>query len=435
MAASSFTNMEKKRLDIRMTPVELLQALYRKPGTILLETQRPSFSDRYSIVAWEPEKVFQGDIDTLSRDAFFSFLSDHKDQYLVAGYIGYEACRWMEDLPEPGKKDRPTPDIYLAAYPAYLIFDHIQDTWFSVCGRHSPAPPGICRTSCRYEPGRIDGFNQDKQAYINNVYRILDYIRAGDVYEVNYTQRLYFRYGGDCLELYRRLKRIQPVAFAAYINLGNGVVISGSPELFLRVKAGNILTKPMKGTRKRSSRPSEDRQLRHALSRSEKDRAENTMIVDLMRNDLGRVCDHGSVNVPRPYVVEAYDTVFQMVSYVSGRLRKDVQSGDVIAATFPPGSITGAPKKRVMEIIYELEPNARGVYCGGIGYFQGDEMALNVAIRTLELFDGRGVLGIGGGIVADSDPESEYEESLLKARAAVLAIGLEDQPGGLAGDQ
>jgi len=418
-----------------MTPVELFQALYRKPGTIFLETQRPSFSDRYSIVAWEPDKVFQGDVDALNREAFFSFLSGHKDQYLIAGYIGYEACRWMEGLPGPGKKDRPTPDIYLAAYPAYLMFDHIQGTWFSVQGRNPPALHKIFGGSDGYVPGRIDGFNQKKKVYVNNVYRILDYIRAGDVYEVNYTQRLYLRYSGDSLELYKRLRAVQPVNFAAYINLGNAVVISGSPELFLRVKKGNILTKPMKGTRKRSLKPTEDKQLRRALARSEKDRAENTMIVDLMRNDLGRICDYGSVSVPRPYVVEAYDTVFQMVTHVTGRLRSDVQAADIIRATFPPGSITGAPKKRVMEVIYELEPNARGVYCGGIGYFQGDEMVLNVAIRTLELFDGRGVLGIGGGIVADSHPESEYEESILKAQAAVLALGIEDQPGRLAGLQ
>ncbi len=181
----------------------------------------------------------------------------------------------------------------------------------------------------------------------------------------------------------------------------------------------------MKGTIKRSSDASIDRRLRQALKESEKDRAENTMIVDLMRNDFGRFCQFGSVYVPRLYVVEAYDTVYQMVSYVSGRIRNKTCFPDIIRATFPPGSITGAPKKRAMEIIYELEPHQRGVYCGTIGYFFQDQMVLNVAIRTLELWGGQGVLGVGGGIVADSDPELEYEESILKARASMMAVGVE----------
>ena len=149
------------------------------------------------------------------------------------------------------------------------------------------------------------------------------------------------------------------------------------------------------------------------------------MIVDLMRNDLGRFCEFGSVKVPRLYVVEAYNTVYQMVSHVAGIPRSDVQISDMIRATFPPGSITGAPKKRAMEIIYELEPHQRGVYCGAIGYFFQDKMVLNVAIRTIELSNGQGVLGVGGGIVADSDPELEYEESIIKAKASMMALGIE----------
>ena len=181
----------------------------------------------------------------------------------------------------------------------------------------------------------------------------------------------------------------------------------------------------MKGTRKRSKQSGIDRKLRCELKESQKDRAENTMIVDLMRNDLGRFCVYGSVEVPRPYVVEAYDTVYQMISYVSGTVKSNTQMSDIIRATFPPGSITGAPKKGAMEIIYELEPNQRGVYCGTIGYFFQDRMVLNVAIRTLELWDGKGVLGIGGGIVADSYPDLEYEESIIKARASMMALGIE----------
>jgi para-aminobenzoate synthetase component 1 len=149
------------------------------------------------------------------------------------------------------------------------------------------------------------------------------------------------------------------------------------------------------------------------------------MIVDLMRNDIGRFCEYGTVKVPRLYGVEAYDTVYQMVSYVSGMIRNGTQIPDMIRATFPPGSITGAPKKRAMEIIYELEPHQRGLYCGTIGYFFQDKMVLNVAIRTLEIWDDQGVIGIGGGIVADSDPELEYEESIIKSKASMMALGIE----------
>jgi para-aminobenzoate synthetase component 1 len=269
------------------------------------------------------------------------------------------------------------------------------------------------------------GFNQSKPAYLENVRRVLDYIRAGDVYQINYTQRVSFTCQGDPFDLYSRLKQIQPVSYAAFINVGHGVVVSGSPELFLRLKHDRILSKPMKGTRKRSAQSSLDRRLRQELKESGKDRAENTMIVDLMRNDLGRFCAFGSVEVPRLYVVEAYDTVYQMVSYVTGRVRQHTPMADIIRATFPPGSITGAPKKRAMEIIYELEPHERGVYCGVIGFFFRHTMVLNVAIRTLELWDRQGVLGVGGGIVADSDPELEYEESIIKAKASMMALGIE----------
>lgn len=420
-----FADMEKVQLGISAQPCEVFEAVYHLPGAIMLETQRPSLAERYSFLAWQPEDIFRGDIGDLSREEFFSFVSSKSRECLVAGYIGYEACQWIEQLPRPGKKDRSNPDIYLAAYPRYLVFDHVRKTWGSFHKGKPLVLPTVCQQRKKSVPSRITGFNQSKTSYIRNVGKVLDYIKAGDVYQVNYTQRVYYTYTGDPFDLYLRLRKIQPVAFGAFINLGQGVVISGSPELFLRQKRGIIVSKPMKGTRKRARQPGLDRKMREELRKSEKDRAENTMIVDLMRNDLGRFCAFGSIDVPKPYVVEAFDTVYQMVSSVRGTVNKDISPSDIIGATFPPGSVTGAPKKRVMEIIYELEPHQRGVYCGAIGCFLGKEMVLNVAIRTLELFDGKGVLGVGGGIVADSDPESEYEESLLKAKASMMALGIE----------
>ncbi|MES0349708.1 MAG: aminodeoxychorismate synthase component I [Desulfobacteria bacterium] len=417
--------MEKSSLKIGADPCQVFGALYQEPGAIFLESQRPSFSDRYSYIAWKPEKIFQGHITDLKKDEFFAFISSYSRDYFVAGYIGYEACQWIENLPSPGAKDKPNPDIYLAAYPQFLVFDHIQKTWSSWHKDAPPALPKSYRKKSQSGSSKMLGFNQSKTTYLENVGHVLDHIRAGDVYQINYTQRVYFNCRQDLFDLYLRLKEIQPVSYAAFINLGKGAVISGSPELFLRLKQDTVLSKPMKGTRKRSREAGIDRRLRRELRESEKDQAENVMIVDLMRNDLGRFCEYGSVKVPRLYVVEGYDTVYQMVSYVSGMIRNGTRVSDMIRATFPPGSITGAPKKRAMEIIYQLEPHQRGVYCGAIGCFFQNKMTLNVAIRTLELWDGQGVLGVGGGIVADSDPELEYEESILKARASMMALGIE----------
>jgi para-aminobenzoate synthetase component 1 len=417
--------MDKTSLKIQAHPCQVFSALYHNPGAILLESQTPSFADRHSFIAWEPEKVLRGDVQDLNKDDFFSFISSHATRYFVAGYIGYEACQWIEDLPHAGAKDTSNPHVYLAAYPRFLAFDHIEKTW-SCWHKDGPVSVPVSFSQAReHVSGKITGFNQRKEAYLENVRRVLDYIRAGDVYQINYTQRVNFSFQSDPFSLYLRLKQVQPVAYGAFINLGDGLVISGSPELFLRLKDKSILSKPMKGTRKRSQQADTDKKLRRELRDSEKDQAENIMIVDLMRNDLGRFCVYGSVKVPRLYVVEAYDTVYQMVSYVEGMPKSETKLSDIIRATFPPGSITGAPKKRAMEIIYELEPHQRGVYCGAIGYFFHDKMVLNVAIRTLELWNGQGVLGVGGGIVADSDPELEYEESILKAKASMMALGID----------
>jgi para-aminobenzoate synthetase component 1 len=416
--------MEKTPLRINVHPCEVFSALYQERGAIFLESQKPSFAERYSFIAWNPEKIFEGYITDLSKEDFFGFIAAHSNDYFLAGYIGYEACQWIEDLPAPGAKDTPNPDIYLAAYPQFLVFDHIQKNWW--CWHNGSLPslpkPDLKRRESRF--AKIIGFDQNKNTYLKNVGHVLDHIRAGDVYQINYTQRVYFTSPGDLLALYLRLKQIQPVSYASFINLGKGAVISGSPELFLRLRQNAVLSKPMKGTRKRSRERALDRRLRKELKESYKDQAENVMIVDLMRNDIGRFCEYGTVKVPKLYVVEAYDTVYQMVSHVSGMIRNGIQVSDMIRATFPPGSITGAPKKRAMEIIYELEPHQRGVYCGTIGYFFRGNMVLNVAIRTLELWDGQGVIGVGGGIVADSDPELEYEESLVKAKASMMALGI-----------
>jgi para-aminobenzoate synthetase component 1 len=251
--------------------------------------------------------------------------------------------------------------------------------------------------------------------------RIADYIRAGDVYQVNLTLPMDGRWRGDPAAIAAALAARQPVGHGALVALGGPVLVSRSPELFFALDgAGGIEARPMKGTAPRDPDPARDAALARRLAADPKNRAENLMIVDLLRNDIGRIAAIGSVHVPALYAVEGYATVHQMVSRVAGRLLPGTPLSRVLAALFPCGSVTGAPKVRAMEIIRELEPWPRDAYCGAIGWAAPDgRAAFNVAIRTLTLHpDGAAVLNVGGGVVADSTAESEYEEALWKARFA-----------------
>jgi para-aminobenzoate synthetase/4-amino-4-deoxychorismate lyase len=245
---------------------------------------------------------------------------------------------------------------------------------------------------------------------------VKDYIAAGDVYQINLTQKFFFDFEGDPAALYAALRRKQRVAYGGLIGAPELSVLSLSPELFLRREGQHMSTRPMKGTAPRGRTPREDARLKTWLAMDEKQRAENLMIVDLLRNDLGRVSRIGSVEVTDLFTVETYRSVHQMTSGISSELRSDMGLTDMLRALFPCGSVTGAPKVRAMEIIRELEGGPRGVYCGAIGHIApSGDCQFNVAIRTVVLDGANGEMGIGGGIVADSKEESEYEECLLKA--------------------
>jgi para-aminobenzoate synthetase component 1 len=267
--------------------------------------------------------------------------------------------------------------------------------------------------------------NVSRADYLATVLRVLEEIAAGEVYQVNVSQRLEATWVGTAWEAYERLRGASPVPFGAFLQLDTDTaILSASPERFLRLDGRRVETRPMKGTRPRGGTSAEDERLAAELACSPKDRAENAMIVDVLRNDLGRACRTGSVTVQELCTVEPYATVWQMVSSVIGELRPGLDSLDLLRACFPGGSITGAPKIRAMELIEELETVRRGVYCGAIGYLSATgAMDASVAIRTLVLDGQRLLLSVGGGIVADSDPEAEYEESLVKARAALRAVG------------
>jgi len=267
--------------------------------------------------------------------------------------------------------------------------------------------------------------NLTRDEYHDAVERIREYIRAGDTYQVNLSQRFSVEYTWDTWEIYKRLREINQAPFSAYLSFGETQILSSSPERFLKIRDGVVETRPIKGTRPRGKTKEEDAALARELASSEKDRAEHIMIVDLERNDLGKVCEYGSVHVPEMQVIESYATVHHMVSTVRGKLRKNTSPIDCIRATFPCGSITGAPKVRAIEIIDELEPTRRGVYCGSIGYLGYNNVAdLNIVIRTMIVKDGRLHINVGGGVVYDSTPEEEYQETLDKGEGLFKSLSL-----------
>jgi para-aminobenzoate synthetase / 4-amino-4-deoxychorismate lyase len=320
----------------------------------------------------------------------------------TAGYFSYEAGYALEPRLAPLMPSRPDPLL-----------------WFGVFD-----PPVTCDAAALqgWEKGRAYAGpltpQWDADAYAEPFRRVRDLIAAGDFYQANLTFRARFAFAGDPLALYAKLRPASAARYGAYVDDGTRQILSLSPELFFDIAAdGAITTKPMKGTAARENDPQADMLARAALAASIKNRAENLMIVDLLRNDLGRIAQLGSVAVPDLFAVETYPTLHQMVSTVSARLRPGTGIPEVVRALFPCGSVTGAPKIRAMETIAELENSPRGVYCGAIGFFAPDGSArFNVAIRTLTISGSRGELGIGGGIVQDSECAGEYAEALLKAR-------------------
>jgi para-aminobenzoate synthetase component 1 len=269
--------------------------------------------------------------------------------------------------------------------------------------------------------------NFSHEGYLEAVARAREYISAGDIFQVNLSQRFEAELTLLPYELYKYLRCINPAPFASYFNFDGLNIAGASPERFLKVRGDMIETRPIKGTRPRGKTPKEDQAQAADLLASKKDRAENIMIVDLERNDLGRVCRYGTVKVTELAILETYPTVYHLTSTVVGRLRENKNCIALLKAAFPGGSITGAPKVRAMEIIDELEPTRRSVYTGSIGYlgFNGD-MDLNIVIRTFIIKDGKAYFQVGGAIVYDSEPEAEYTETLDKGKALMQALGLGD---------
>jgi para-aminobenzoate synthetase component I len=348
------------------------------------------------------------------------------------GYFAYDLGRRVERLPSLARDDLNMPEMVVGIYDWAVVVDHHERrcvlvgqsndpaglrNWDALCERLRGADAPRPRPSFRVR-SRVHS-NMDPDRYARAFTAIAHYIREGDCYQVNLAQRFSARAEGHPWSGYRCLREINPAPFAAYLDTPYGAVLSASPERFLQVRAGGeVETKPIKGTRPRSEDPAEDRRLAAELRASAKDRAENLMIVDLLRNDIGKNCAVGSVRVPALFELESFATVHHLVSTVTGRLAEGRHATDLLRGCFPGGSITGAPKLRAMEIVEELEPHRRGVYCGSIGYIGYDgAMDTNIAIRTAVYAGGRVHFYAGGGIVADSRVEDEYQETFDKAAA------------------
>jgi para-aminobenzoate synthetase component I len=361
------------------------------------------------------------------------------------GYLSYELGRYIERLPESVTDDLELPELAFAFFDRVLACELASGRkWLLVCSQEAAdAQAALMSMRSRIEPGaaavnareaRVPTQSMDgkditfecgftKDGYMASVGKVKEYILAGDIYQANLSQRFSAPLVEPAWDLYRRLRIKNAAPFSAYLNFGDFAVASSSPERFLKVVGQEVETRPIKGTTRRYDDPVADEESRERLLASGKDHAELSMIVDLERNDLGRVCEYGSVKVEEHAVLESYATVHHLVSTVTGKLHEGRDLIDLLHATFPGGSITGAPKIRSIEIIDELEPTARSVYTGAIGYVGLDGRSdLNIAIRTMIISGGRVFFQVGGGIVADSQPASEFQETLDKGKAMFDSI-------------
>ncbi|MCP4291226.1 MAG: aminodeoxychorismate synthase component I [bacterium] len=365
----------------------------------------------------------------------------------ITGYIGYETAYAGEILPDEGLDDLQLPDIAFMVTDEVFVHNHqTQQTHLFVTGRGLNSSDSIlnAQDKTNYLLQLVANYNFPerketlypcaaknvkahftREAYMQAVDQCKEHILAGDAFEICLTHRLQTEFTDNPWKLYQDLRANNPAPFASYLHFPGFQVISASPERFLKLSNdGQIESRPIKGTRPRGDNPWDDQRLRDELQNSAKDKAENVMIVDLVRNDIGKVAEIGSVEVPELLAVEPYATVFQMVSTVRGQLRPEKDAFDLVEACFPGGSMTGAPKIEAMKIIDSLEPVKRGIYSGAIGYFDRSGcLDLSIVIRTVVCKDGMAYLGVGGAVVADSDSEAEYEETLDKARALLLALG------------
>ncbi|KAF3977420.1 MAG: aminodeoxychorismate synthase component I [Methylococcales symbiont of Iophon sp. n. MRB-2018] len=431
---------------------ELFAPIADKPWAVFLDSGFPeSGYGRYDIIASDPDVtlVTTGHTTQISKQGQISY--SEEDPFLLVkqhlnvgipsidgipfnggsiGYFSYDLARRLEKLPEISKDEENLPEMVIGIYSWAVIIDHQQQESWLIANKEENHEYLIEQFSSITTKDNKDPFlvleqpksNMDKKSYQAAFKKIKAYLLEGDSYQVNLSQRFCSPCSGNPWQAYQALRKINSAPFSAYLNLPHLQILSSSPERFLKVTNGDVETKPIKGTRPRLNKQVADQQQISALSSSKKDRAENLMIVDLLRSDISKNCKEGSVKVPKLFEVESFATVHHLVSTVRGVLAEGQHALDLLRNCFPGGSITGAPKIRSMEIIEELEPNHRGIYCGSIAYIGFDgNMDSSIAIRTLVHSKNTIRFWAGGGIVNDSVMEEEYQESFDKA-AALLQL-------------
>lgn len=435
----------------------LFSVIAGKPWSIFLDSGFPYIDQgRYDIIATEPvvTLVTTGDSTTITQKNSVHYSKEDPfflvKQYLgvgvqtvkdlpfnggAMGYFSYDLARRLEKLPVTARDEENIAEMAVGVYPWAVVIDHQQkkswlvgndvaeSDWQALIVQFSTLPIEVEESP--FAVLEKPQSNMAKADYQQAFEKIKHYLKEGDTYQVNLAQRFCSPCSGDLWTAYKVLREINPAPFSAFLNLPDVQILSSSPERFLKLNAGRVETKPIKGTRPRFDDPTEDKKQIIALQKSKKDRAENVMIVDLLRNDLSKNCKEGSVEVPVLFDVESFSTVHHLVSTVTGLLDEGQHALDLLRNCFPGGSITGAPKIRSMEIIEELEPNRRGIYCGAIGYIGFDgNMDTNIVIRTFIHSENKIRFWAGGGIVYDSVMEDEYQESYDKASALLEVLKL-----------
>jgi len=459
-----------EEIDIACSPEKVFEAFKDEKNSIFLDGGMDhSGQGRYSVIVTDPFMVFRskGRKITIERSNKAEVLDGHPLTQLknflykyrvkpiphlpvftsgAMGYFSYDLGWQLEKLPNVAVDDLGLDDIHLGFYDRSIVFDNLKKKTYIIstgfpCENEKRRKmlalerlnalksqlTGSIRESSAEEflpqAEQVIASSFDRASYLSAVKKVKEYIAQGEIYQANLSQRFTSKLNMHPFKMYKKLRTINPAPFASYHNLEGLSIISASPERFLRISGRSVTTRPIKGTRPRGSTLDEDERLKEELLSSKKDKAELIMIVDLERNDIGKVCDYGSIGVRELTHLEKYATVFHLVSTVEGKLHKDKDHIDCIKACFPGGSITGAPKIRAMEILEELEPVKRGIYTGAIGYIGfNEETDLSIVIRTMIVKNGQVYFHAGGGIVADSVPEEEYKEAFDKARALIEAL-------------
>lgn len=430
-------SIECSEFETSQKPEDFYRAFAGLPYSAFLYSAGGTDNSRYSFIGLNPFLVYSAKKNPFEEfQKLIDFYSVKNYAYPInlwggIGYFSYSAGRFIEDLPETTVASYEMPVMQMIFYKDFIVFDNLKNKKYhiraSLKNDSSPKTENILKIASKrgkpgsfFAKGKIESCT--RESYIKKVRKIIEYIKKGDAYEVNLSRQCSCSYEGDTYSLFRKLTQINPAPFSAYLPFGETTVISNSPERFLLADEDRIETRPIKGTSPRHQNKAKDGRSRQKLASSAKDDAELSMVVDLLRNDLGKVSKYGSVKVSEHKRIEGFSNVWQMLSIIQSRLRNNENYGSLLRACFPGGSITGCPKIRSMEIIDELEKYSRNIYTGSIFVANDSRFDSSIVIRTLVATGGKLYFNVGGAVIYDSVPEDEYEETEHKAKSIIEAL-------------